>query len=80
MGEQRNINTQGGDYAEGNIYKSQISLPALAPALHQLRAPVGDFVGRADEIEQLVQALRAPDGGAAAAISGVRGKGWRRGG
>jgi len=46
------------------------------PALHQLRAPVSDFVGREREIDQLVQALsRAASGGAAAAISGVRGMG-----
>lgn len=45
-------------------------------ALHQLRAPVGDFVGREQEIEQLVQALsKAANNGAAAAISGVRGMG-----
>lgn len=45
---------------------------ALAPALHQLRAPVGDFVGREREIDQLVQALTK---GGGAAISGVRGMG-----
>ena len=43
-------------------------------ALHQLRAPVGDFVGREHEIEQFVQAL-SKAAGAAAAISGVRGLG-----
>jgi hypothetical protein len=41
-------------------------------ALHQLRAPVGDFVGRAQEIDQLVTALRRSGG---AAISGLRGMG-----
>jgi hypothetical protein len=47
-----------------------------APSLHRLRAPVGDFVGRAAEIDQLVQALlTAAHTGAAAAISGVRGMG-----
>ena len=50
--------------------------PSLAPALHQLRAPIGDFVGREREIDQLVQALsKAASGGTAAAISGVRGMG-----
>lgn len=49
---------------------------APAPTLHQLRAPVGDFVGRAAEREQLVQTLSsATNAGAAAAISGVRGMG-----
>jgi tetratricopeptide (TPR) repeat protein len=46
------------------------------PALHQLRAPVGDFIGREREIETLVAVLsKAASGGAAAAISGVRGMG-----
>jgi hypothetical protein len=42
---------------------------------HQLRAPVGDFVGRADEIAQLVATLTQASGGVAAAISGVAGMG-----
>jgi tetratricopeptide (TPR) repeat protein len=41
-------------------------------SLYQLRAPVGDFVGREDEIEKLKTSLRA-DG--TAAISGVSGMG-----
>jgi tetratricopeptide (TPR) repeat protein len=49
----------------------QVAAP-LPPALHQLRAPVGDFVGREREIEQLVAALQKSGG---AAISGVRGMG-----
>ncbi len=48
----------------------------LPPVLHQLGAPVRDFVGRQREIEQLVQALStAGSQGSAAAISGVRGMG-----
>jgi tetratricopeptide (TPR) repeat protein len=48
----------------------------VATSLHQLRAPVADFVGREKEIAQLVQQLRQAAGtGAAAAISGVRGMG-----
>jgi len=52
------------------------SAPAapLQPALHQLRAPVGDFVGREQEIAKLVQALTKTSS-ATAAISGVRGMG-----
>lgn len=50
--------------------------PTLTHALHQLRAPVGDFVGREQEIDRLVQALsKAASAGAAAAIGGVRGMG-----
>ncbi|HLM57562.1 MAG TPA: tetratricopeptide repeat protein [Pyrinomonadaceae bacterium] len=52
---------------------------ALSPALlaqlmarHQLRAPVGDFVGRGKEIAELTAVLRA---GTSAAISGISGMG-----
>ena len=41
-------------------------------ALHQLRAPVSDFVGREKEIEALVNALRK---GESAGISGISGMG-----
>ncbi len=41
-------------------------------ARHQLRAPVGDFVGREKETVTLVEALR---GGASAGISGISGMG-----
>jgi hypothetical protein len=58
-----------------NFGEQNIHFPALSPALHQLRAPVNDFVGREQEIDQLVQALsKAATSGAAAAISGVRGR------
>jgi tetratricopeptide (TPR) repeat protein len=51
-------------------------LPPLTAALHQLRAPSGDFVGREREIERLVQALsKAVSGGTSAAIGAVRGMG-----
>jgi hypothetical protein len=50
--------------------------PTLTHALHQLRAPIGDFVGREREIDQLVQAVsKAASGSASAAIGGVRGMG-----
>lgn len=53
----------------------QVAAP-LPPALHQLRAPVADFVGRAAEIERLVQTLsRTTEGGAVATISAVHGMG-----
>jgi tetratricopeptide (TPR) repeat protein len=41
-------------------------------ALHQLRAPVGDFVGREQEIETLINALR---NGNRACVSGISGMG-----
>lgn len=44
---------------------------AMAP-LHQLRPPVGDFVGREREIETLIDALRH---GSRAGISGINGMG-----
>jgi hypothetical protein len=49
----------------------QAASPA-ATALHQLRAPVGDFVGREREIEALIDALRS---GRRACISGISGMG-----
>jgi tetratricopeptide (TPR) repeat protein len=67
-----------GGTIQGDIVGKQfiIHFPPLSPALHQLRAPVPDFVGRECETEQLVTALsRAAQGGAMAAISGVRGMG-----
>jgi tetratricopeptide (TPR) repeat protein len=57
-----------------NIYNApapSVSAPAI-PTLHQLRAPVGDFVGREKEIADLTAALR---GGANAAITGISGMG-----
>jgi tetratricopeptide (TPR) repeat protein len=81
-GDQTNINTGGGDYAGRDIDKRQGTFvtihqpPSLSPALHQLRAPVSDFVGREREIDELVLALsKAATSGTAAAISGVRGMG-----
>ncbi|MFP4436421.1 MAG: NB-ARC domain-containing protein [Chloroflexaceae bacterium] len=49
-------------------------VPEPARALHQLRAPVNDFIGREQEIEQLVQMLSAGDG-TVATITGIRGMG-----
>ena len=59
---------------QGTVIGTQIINQAHAtPALHQLRASVGDFVGRAAEIDQLVQALSAASGNGTAAIGCVRG-------
>src|SRR4051794_15687113 len=61
---------QSGATVQGNVYNVAggltIADPArLAVSLHRLRAPVGDFVGRAAEIEQLVQALSTATGAGA---------------
>jgi tetratricopeptide (TPR) repeat protein len=65
-----------GDFVAGNktvnVYNTPtVSAPPI-PTLHQLRAPVGDFVGREKEINELLAAMR---GGASAAISGISGMG-----
>lgn len=64
-------NTIGGDYVAGNqnIYINQTGGDT---ALHQLRAPVIDFVGREREIDTLISALRS---GRHAGISGMGGIG-----
>lgn len=55
-----------------NVVNVSTSVEPVAPALHQPRAPVGDFVGREREIETLVTALRH---GSRASISGINGMG-----
>ncbi|HKG15270.1 MAG TPA: tetratricopeptide repeat protein [Pyrinomonadaceae bacterium] len=60
-----------GDVVQGDKIIHEAPRPII-PTLHQLRAPVGDFVGREKEIDQLLAALR---GGASAAISGISGMG-----
>jgi tetratricopeptide (TPR) repeat protein len=66
----------GGSYAARdnitNIYNAPAASAPVIPTLHQLRAPVGDFVGREKEINELLATLR---GGASAAISGISGMG-----
>ncbi|HEY0071782.1 MAG TPA: tetratricopeptide repeat protein, partial [Chloroflexia bacterium] len=62
----------------GDFKPTQVINPASAPtikSLHQLRAPVSDFVGRQDEIDQLVQALSEATKSGTAAITGMRGLG-----
>jgi tetratricopeptide (TPR) repeat protein len=63
----------GGDYVarDKNIYINQRASPIIN-ALHQLRTPVGDFVGREQEIESLINALRH---GSRACITGISGMG-----
>src|SRR5205807_9065956 len=51
-----------------NIYNAPDVPAPVIPTLHQLRAPVGDFVGREKEIADLLATLR---GGGSAAITSV---------
>jgi tetratricopeptide (TPR) repeat protein len=55
-----------------NIYTAPGVPAPVIPTLHQLRAPVGDFVGREKEIADLLATLR---GGGSAAITGISGMG-----
>lgn len=60
---------------DGNVV--QISRPAnpVATALHQLRAPVGDFVGREQEINTLIDALSHASSACIGGINGMGGTG-----
>jgi tetratricopeptide (TPR) repeat protein len=76
--DNRTGNFISGGTFHGDVIGKQVVLPpAPEPmkALHQLRAPVSDFVGREEAVVKLVAALRTGPGGRAAAISGVRGMG-----
>ena len=78
--EAENSRTVTGDKVHGDAnfrdrittYNIQQGASASLNALHQLRAPVGDFVGREREIETLINALRHDSG---ACISGINGMG-----
>jgi len=72
-----NENVVGGKFDGDLVGRDKIiniQQMASAPlnALHQLRAPVGDFVGREQEIETLINALRH---GSRASITGISGMG-----
>lgn len=56
----------GGDFVAGDKFVYNAA-PVIFPTLHQLRAPVGDFVGRAQEAEELLSTLR----GGSDVITGV---------
>ncbi|HEX8221491.1 MAG TPA: tetratricopeptide repeat protein [Chloroflexia bacterium] len=64
-----NATIVGGDYII-----SQAATPSIR-SLHQLRAPVSDFVGRQAEIDRLVEALSEATRSGTAAITGMRGLG-----
>jgi tetratricopeptide (TPR) repeat protein len=77
QGKGFNVTIEGdkveGDKVEGDKVVNVYNAPAVPVlTLHQLRAPVGDFVGREKEIDELLATLR---GGASAAISGISGMG-----
>jgi tetratricopeptide (TPR) repeat protein len=60
----------------GNILTGDIKLETpITASLHQLRAPVGDFVGREHEIDTLINALRRESRACITGISGMGGIG-----
>jgi tetratricopeptide (TPR) repeat protein len=69
----------GGNVINSNIFTGNITIEAPADpvttALHQLRAPVGDFVGREPEIDTLINALRRENRARIIGISGMGGVG-----
>ena len=66
----------GGDVTNSNIFTGDIKIePPVTTALHQLRAPVGDFVGRELEIDTLINALRRQSRACITGISGMGGIG-----
>ncbi|HEX5604057.1 MAG TPA: tetratricopeptide repeat protein [Pyrinomonadaceae bacterium] len=58
-----------------NVVQISSSADPLTTALHQLRAPVGDFVGRDREIDTLINALRRESRACITGISGMGGIG-----
>jgi tetratricopeptide (TPR) repeat protein len=71
----------GRDVTNSNIFTGdpivKIELPARPETrpLHQLRAPVGDFVGRSQEIDILIKSLRHESRACITGISGMGGIG-----
>lgn len=65
-------NVDGDVVGRDKIIHIQQTATGPVNALHQLRAPVGDFVGRDQEIETLIKTLRH---GSQVSISGVNGMG-----
>ena len=60
---------------DGNVIKIQPAANAVATSLYQLRAPVGDFVGREQEIDTLIKALHRESRACITGISGMGGIG-----
>lgn len=64
-----------GDLVHGDKITNIYSAGVAATALHQLRAPVGDFVGREQEIETLIKALTSEGRAGISGLSGMGGIG-----
>jgi tetratricopeptide (TPR) repeat protein len=66
----------GGDVTNSNIFTGDIKIELpVTTALHQLRPPLGDFVGREREIDTLINALRRESRACITGISGMGGIG-----
>jgi tetratricopeptide (TPR) repeat protein len=67
----------GGNVTNSKIYTGDIieAPDPVTTALHQLRAPLGDFVGREREIDTLINALRRESRACITGISGMGGIG-----
>lgn len=69
----------GGNVTNSKLFTGDIKIEAPADpvttSLHQLRAPVGDFVGREQEIDTLINALRRESRACITGISGMGGIG-----
>jgi tetratricopeptide (TPR) repeat protein len=66
----------GRDVTNSNIFTGDIKIEApVTTALHQLRAPLGDFVGRELEIDTLINALRRESRACITGVSGMGGIG-----
>jgi tetratricopeptide (TPR) repeat protein len=68
----------GRDVIGSNIFTGDIKIEApdsVTTSLHQLRAPVGDFVGREREIDTLINALRRESRACITGVSGMGGIG-----
>jgi hypothetical protein len=61
-----------------NVVQISSSVDALTTSPHQLRAPVGDFVGRKREIDTLINALRRESRTCITGISGMGGASAKR--
>jgi tetratricopeptide (TPR) repeat protein len=67
----------GGNVTNSKIYTGDIieAPDPVTTSLHQLRAPLGDFVGRKPEIDTLINALRRESRACITGISGMGGIG-----
>ncbi|HYP42286.1 MAG TPA: NB-ARC domain-containing protein, partial [Chloroflexia bacterium] len=68
------VTSEGSTYI-GSTINIGTDAPTSAISLHQLRPPVDNFVGRQDEIDQLVQAMCNATQSGEVAVGGIRGMG-----